>query len=54
MVSGDSSEASWEQCGVSSGGGVRFPFCFNWKLEFLDKAQTERHLAESFHSARGK
>lgn len=34
--------------------GGCFPFCFTWKLEFLDKAQTERHLAESLHSARGK
>lgn len=35
-------------------GGGRFPFHFNWKLEFLDKGKTESHLAESLLSAGAK
>lgn len=35
-------------------GGGGFPFCFNWKLKFLDKGETESHLAESLFSAGAK
>lgn len=44
----------WRHGSSVGRGGVCFPFRFNWKLEFLDKGETESYLAEFLLSARAK